>query len=263
MISTYCRPSLSKVATLVAWGLLFPLAVASAVAEEGAASADKQPASPVESESASPESEAKKQEEEKPQTLVVAEKRLVVTLPARWKQKERSNRMIDAEFEVRKPDAKEESPPTKDVAPVGRLTLSASGGGVEQNMHRWVGQFRLGHDAGGKDAIRQEELEIDGAKVHLVDIAGTYFDAPQGPLGPKVERADYRMLGAIVEIEKGGLYFVKFYGPKDIVEANAKDFRKTIEDLRVKSEEEAKQEKEESESARQSATASSDDSPPQ
>src|SRR5690606_27804196 len=102
---------------------------------------------------------------------------------------------------------------------------------------RWIGQFRLGRDADGEDAVQQEEIEIEGGTLHLLDISGTYFDAPGGPFGPKVERTDYRMLGAIIEIEDGPLYFVKFYGPQKVVEANAKDFRKMVRAAKIAAEE--------------------------
>ena len=67
----------------------------------------------------------------------------------------------------------------------------------------------------------------------MLDIAGTYFDSPRGPFGPKVELADYRMLGAIIEVEGAGKYFVKFYGPAEIVEENLEAFQAMLESLVV------------------------------
>jgi hypothetical protein len=81
--------------------------------------------------------------------------------------------------------------------------------------------------------MRRDELKLRGAVAHVLDIAGTYFDSPQGPFGPKVELTDYRMLGAIIEIEGAGKYFVKFYGPATIVEENREAFEEMLASLQV------------------------------
>lgn len=183
------------------------------------------------------EGELEKEKQEKEVELkkvVVAEKRLTLMVPATWNERERQNNVIEKEFVIYEVPLKEGEEPKEDT-PVGRLTLSASGGTVDQNMRRWIGQFRLGRDADGEDAVQQEEIELEGGTLHLLDISGTYFDAPRGPFGPKVERTDYRMLGAIIEIEDGPLYFVKFYGPQKVVEANAKDFRKMVRAAKIAS----------------------------
>jgi hypothetical protein len=188
-----------------------------------------------------PAKEGEKEKEVELKKVVVAEKRLELMVPATWSERERQNNIIEKEFLIYEQPLKEGEEPKEDT-PVGRLTLSSSGGTVEQNMRRWIGQFRLGRDADGEDAVQQEEIELEGATLHLLDISGTYFDAPRGPLGPKVERTDYRMLGAILEIEDGPLYFVKFYGPQKIVEANAKDFRKMVRAAKIAAEGEAEAE---------------------
>jgi hypothetical protein len=191
---------------------------------------DSQPAATDTAPEGSEESK-EKPKQEKLQKVVVAEKRVELSLPAHWKQRETQNNIIEMEFAVLEREPKEGE--KEETIPAGRVTLSSSGGSVDQNMRRWIGQFRLGHDDDGEDAIEQEVIELEGATLHLLDIAGTYFDAPRGPFGPKIERPDYRMLGAIIEIENGPLYFVKFYGPEKIVEANAKAFRKAVDKVTI------------------------------
>lgn len=171
------------------------------------------------------------EKEVKLQQVVVAEKRLEFAFPAEWKKRERRNNIIEVEFAVLEREPKEGE--KVEEIPAGRLTLSSSGGTVDQNMRRWIGQFRLGHDSDGEDAVEQEVIEIEGATLHMLDISGTYFDSPRGPLGPKIERPDYRMLGAIIEIEDGPLYFVKFYGPEKLIEAHAKAFQTGVRGVKI------------------------------
>jgi len=58
--------------------------------------------------------------------------------------------------------------------------------------------------------------------VYVVDVSGTYKDAP-GPFAKAVERPGYRMLAAVIETPDGN-YFIKFYGPKQTVADHAKAF---------------------------------------
>ena len=175
------------------------------------------------------------QQEEKQVELrkvVVAEDRIELMVPKVWQERERQNNIIEREFVIYEKPL-EEGAEVTEKTPSGRLTLSASGGTVDQNMKRWIGQFRLGHDADGKDDVQQEEIELQGGTLHLLDISGTYFDAPRGPFGPKVERPDYRMLGAIIQIDNGPLYFVKFYGPEKVVAAHAKQFGRMVREGKI------------------------------
>ena len=59
----------------------------------------------------------------------------------------------------------------------------------------------------------------------LVDFSGT-FDDSRGMMGPTVSRPDYRMLGAIFQVpDEDGLHFVKCYGPKKTITAQADEIK--------------------------------------
>jgi hypothetical protein len=171
-------------------------------------------------------------------TLLVHDKQLQVAVPTRWQKVTPRNRLIEVELTIPPAEVEERAvedtlDQSSELTPRGRLTMMAAGGDVESNIRRWVGQFRLGRDADGKDAMHREERKLRGAVAHVLDIAGTYFDSPQGPFGPKVELTDYRMLGAIIEIEGAGKYFVKLYGPAVIVEANREAFEEMLTSLEL------------------------------
>lgn len=210
---------------------------------------------------AEPNSTPKQAEESMTQVLSVKENLLRLTIPAEWKIVKPRNNIIEMELAIfpkptdsEKPNAEDETSTEieQQAAPRGRLTMMAAGGDIDSNIRRWVGQFRLGRDADGKDAMRREERKLRGAMAHILDIAGTYFDSPRGPFGPKVELPNYRMLGAIIEVEGHGKYFVKFYGPAELVAENHEAFDQMLASIEVVKPSEAEDSPEHSEDGEES-----------
>lgn len=181
--------------------------------------------------------EATKPDEPKLQTLLVKDRRLRLKVPARWKVVKPRNNVVELELSISPLDEKDQPPvdPADEKSPPrrGRMTVMGAGGDVDTNIRNWIGQFRLGRDADGKDAMRRDRRRLRGAIAHVLDITGTYFDSPHGQRGPKVELPDYRMLGAVIEIEGAGSYYVKFYGPAKIVEENREAFEEMLSSLEI------------------------------
>ena len=86
-----------------------------------------------------------------------------------------------------------------------------SGGGVMDNIERWIGQMKT---ADGKDphaSAIQQELTIAGMAAHVVELAGTY--AAGGMMGsPASPKENYRMTAVVLE-GPGGNVFFKLTGP--------------------------------------------------
>lgn len=145
----------------------------------------------------------------------------------KWKKVPNKSSMLDVELRIPGKTEKDEA---------GRLTIMGAGGTVEANIIRWESQFQ---NADGKSPSAKKEIkEIGGHKVHLVELEGTYIDTPRGPFagGETIKRQNYRMLAAIVPTPQSGNYFVKFYGPKELVNDNADHFKSMIESLKIKEE---------------------------
>jgi hypothetical protein len=160
-------------------------------------------------------------------TISLGEGKLALQAPEKWVRKEPRTRIVEHEFAVE----------GKKGQDAGRVTVMAAGGSVEQNIDRWVGQFALPEGKKAKDKPKIDKKTIAGVPVHIVDIAGTYKDTPGGPFarGKTIDRVNYRMLGAIIEGGPSvGNYFIKFYGPEEIVKENEKAFQKMIESLEKK-----------------------------
>lgn len=91
------------------------------------------------------------------------------------------------------------------------------GGGVEDNIDRWIGQFE---DPGTPARSKQT---VNGLEVSRVSVDGTFL-APSGmTMEPTAQKKDYRLLGAIVSGPNGFVFF-KFTGPKKTVEQATKEF---------------------------------------
>jgi hypothetical protein len=146
-----------------------------------------------------------------------------LTAPADWVKKEPRSRIVEYEFEIPKAEG--------DELP-GRVTVMGAGGGVEANVARWKGQFKSEEGDVKADIKQSKVAEQD---IHFVDIKGTYVDKPS-PFAqtPGVDRANYRMIGAIITTEGGGQYFVKAYGPAKTMEKALPGFQKMLDGLKAK-----------------------------
>jgi hypothetical protein len=101
---------------------------------------------------------------------------------------------------------------------------SGQGGGVDENLNRWISQFE------GGAPPKKSEKTVGGFKVHLVDVAGTYL-APGGPMmQSQGKKPGYRLLGAIVEAPNGMVFF-KCTGPAATISKAQADFDRMIGSL--------------------------------
>jgi hypothetical protein len=99
---------------------------------------------------------------------------------------------------------------------------SGQGGDLNANIERWASQFE---NAGSAE---QSPREVNGLKVTLVRIAGTYL-APSGPMmQSQGKKENYRLLGAIVDAPEGMVFF-KLTGPKKGVAACESDFNSLVD----------------------------------
>jgi hypothetical protein len=100
------------------------------------------------------------------------------------------------------------------------------GGGVEENLTRWYGQFTQPDGRPSKDIAVKTTRKVRGLDVTVVDLSGTYAG-----MGPGAAPApNHRMLGAIVE-GKGGPWFWKAVGPSATIEAAKPAFDQLIDSL--------------------------------
>lgn len=150
-----------------------------------------------------------------------------VTVPGNWKPSTARSRIIEREFAI--PAAEGDEKP-------GRLTMMRSGGTVDANVARWVGQFKPVSDKAAKEGPKLTKKQVNGQETVIVDLSGTYLDRQGGgPFAPGkiVEQPGYRMLGGIVQTKTKGKfqYFFKLYGPEKTVGAAEKAFRQMMDSV--------------------------------
>lgn len=154
----------------------------------------------------------------------LADEHIELTAPKRWEKIEPRFRMIDAEYQI----------PAVESEIAGRLTIMGAGGSIEANMDRWKGQFIPPSGQTIDDISKVTKMKVAGQTVHLLDVHGTFNDRPPRLQSGGTKRENYRMLAAIIETEKFGNYFVKFYGNKATVDKAEAEFKALLNSMKIK-----------------------------
>lgn len=103
------------------------------------------------------------------------------------------------------------------------------GGGIEENVARWTGQFQ--NSEGGPADAAVETKTIGGLEVTTIDTRGTFTNSMPmaGQAGPQ---GNQRMLGAIVVGPNGPVFF-KLIGPEASVGTAESAFGDLVESFRA------------------------------
>jgi hypothetical protein len=97
---------------------------------------------------------------------------------------------------------------------------AGQGGGVKQNVDRWLGQFQ-------NPVSDTRSEKVGNTTVTLVEASGTFSSGMPG--GPTTPKQGYALRGAILENAQGDVY-VKLTGPESLVKAAASAFEKMVKD---------------------------------
>ncbi len=155
--------------------------------------------------------------------------KVTLTVPADWKTVPPKSSIVEYEFMAPKAETKAELQ--------ARVTVMHAGGGVQANVERWYGQFDQPDKSSTKDKAKREKFDVSGTTVHFVDISGNYKDSMGGgPFFQKaaVVRANYRKVGAIIEIKDMGEYYLTITGPNAVVEKQIDGIKKMLKEMQVK-----------------------------
>jgi hypothetical protein len=92
---------------------------------------------------------------------------------------------------------------------------AGQGGSVQANLDRWMGQLQQPNGGSSKDSAKTETLTVNGMKVTLLDVRGTYGGGDMGG-GSIQSKPNYRMRAGVIESPKGA-YFLKLVGPEKTI----------------------------------------------
>ena len=119
---------------------------------------------------------------------------------------------------------------TEDAEVVLFFFGKGKGGGVDENLDRWYGQFTEPDGRASRDAAVVTIRTVNGLRVTALDLAGTYKPGQMasGPLPPP--KRDFRMLAAVIEGDDGP-WFLKMTGPQRTIAAAKADFDAVLASL--------------------------------
>ena len=148
-------------------------------------------------------------------------------VPAGWVVKAPASSMRVAEFAL---------PKTGTDAEDAELVLyffGGTGGSVQANIDRWIGQMTQPDGRASKDAAKTSTLQTKtGLKVSLIDLAGTYVAEVKPGATERHNKPGFRLRAAVVETTDGP-YFVKLTGPAATVAKWDESFMAFVRSLRV------------------------------
>ena len=141
------------------------------------------------------------------------------TVPAGWKKVEVKGNIPEGEYALPRTEGDEHD---------GRLTLMGSGGGLEQNITRWQGEFN------GADEPKIEKIKIDGVEATLVDIRGEWKGTSFRPISPP--RPEHRLVAVFVPMKGRNDFYIKLTGPKATLAKWDEDVQKFLKSGSIVSE---------------------------
>jgi len=91
------------------------------------------------------------------------------------------------------------------------------GGSVEANLDRWIGQMKQPDGSSSKEKAKTETTTVNGMKVTLLDVTGTYGAGDMtGGGGATGDKPNSRMRAGVIETTRGA-YYIKLVGPEKTV----------------------------------------------
>jgi hypothetical protein len=147
-------------------------------------------------------------------------------VPEGWVTEKPTSSMRAAQYKLPKSEGDPE-----DASLVLYFFGAGQGGSVSDNIDRWVGQMQQPDGSSSKDKARTETLTVNGLKVTMVDLSGTYTAQMSPGSDTHFNNSNYRLRAAVIETPKGN-YFAKLIGPAKTVshwEQSFGDYVKSFE----------------------------------
>ena len=109
--------------------------------------------------------------------------------------------------------------------------FGGSGGSVEANIERWIGQMQQPDGKASSAVAKRTTRSVNGLEVTLVDVSGTYV-AEMTPGGTERHNSpNYRLRAAVITTPRGP-YFIKLTGPAKTIAASDGAFEKFLGSVR-------------------------------
>ena len=153
---------------------------------------------------------------------------LTFTAPDGWVVEKTTSSMRAAQYKLPKADGD-----TEDALLVLYYFGQGQGGATQANIDRWISQMHQPDGTDSKDRAKSETLTVNGLKVTMVDVAGTYSAEMSPGSGDFTSKPNYRLRAAVIETPKGS-YFAKLTGPAKTIAHWDQAFRDYLNSFQFK-----------------------------
>jgi len=162
------------------------------------------------------------------QTAASSQGELKNKVPDGWVVEHPASSMRAAQYKLPKADGD-----TEDANLVLYYFGQGQGGSTEANIDRWINQMQQPDGRPSREKAKSETMTVNGLKVTVVDVAGTYAAEMSPGSGTFTNNPNYRLHAAVVETPKGS-YYVKLVGPEKTVTRWDKAFTNYIKSFEFK-----------------------------
>jgi hypothetical protein len=142
---------------------------------------------------------------------------LSYTAPAGWKVVPTTSSMRVAQYAL--PRAAGDAQDAELVV----YYFGGSGGTVEANIERWIGQMQQPDGRPSSAVAKRQSRTVNGLKVTLVDVPGTYIAEMTPGATERHNSPNFHLRAAVIETSNGP-YFIKLTGPAKTIAASEKAF---------------------------------------
>jgi hypothetical protein len=150
---------------------------------------------------------------------------LTFSAPPEWKTVPTSSSMRVAQF------ALPHAPGDTQDAELVIYYFGGSGGTVDANIQRWIGQMEQPDGRPSSAVAKQSRRTINGLAATLVDVSGTYVAENRPGSTERHNSPNFRLRAAVIETANGP-YFIKLTGPASTVSAHEKNFEQFLSSLK-------------------------------
>lgn len=150
---------------------------------------------------------------------------LTYTAPAGWKTVPTTSAMRVAQFAL--PHAAGDTADAELVV----YYFGGSGGTVEANIERWLGQMQQPDGKPSSAVATRQSRTINGLKVTLVDVGGTYVAEVTPGSSQRHNSPNFRLRAAVIETANGP-YFIKLTGPAKTVASAEKAYEQFLSSVK-------------------------------
>lgn len=146
-------------------------------------------------------------------------------MPDGWVQESPSSSMRRAQYRLPGEGG-------EDDAELAIFVFPGTGGSVQANVDRWIGQFSQPDGSSSAEKAEIDTREINGFPVTFVSLTGTYSGGGMAPMagGSSEPQEGYKMLAAIIETPADP-WFLKLTGPEATVDYWESSFAEFVESV--------------------------------